>query len=116
MPRVPKAALNVYTALMQLHDRLDICRAKVNPSDITRLLMTLERAGLYNIFLGAFLMKEAHLTAPSLGSSCNTTTPASSRVRVGQPIHAFPTTLNPVIERVVHEKLMSKLTRAKVSA
>ena len=57
LPRISKAALNIYNAIMYVHERLDINKAKVNDADISRLMAAFDKAGLYNIFLGAFLVK-----------------------------------------------------------
>lgn len=128
LPRISKAALNTYQAIMYVHERLDINKAKVNDGDISRLMAAFEKAGLYNIFLGAFLVKEAHLThsvtnstssaihTHTTGRNTHTNKDSISGITKTREAYAFTTRLNPIIERIAREKIMSKLSRAKISA
>lgn len=126
LPRISKAAVNIYNAIMYVHERLDINKAKVNNADIARLTAALDKAGLYNIFLGAFLVKEAHLihlnnSSSDDGGANSQNTKSNNKNTVSnisktREAHAFTSKLNPIIERIAREKIMSKLSRAKISA
>lgn len=73
LPTVPKAALDVYKELIYMFERMTVVKAVVTDVDKERFHEVLHRTGLYNIFLGAKLFKNAHFDQESETSVDGTT-------------------------------------------
>lgn len=95
LPTIPKAAMNVYHELLYLFEKMVVVRSEVTAKDKERFDVVIGQAGLYNLFLGAHLMQQGHLT---------TLQHASVRPNSKLP-NAFPLP----IQRRVHKILMKKL-------
>lgn len=75
LPTLPRAALHIYNELIYLFERMVVVQASLTASDVSRFDATFRKAGLFNLFLGAQLFREAHLVQPSSSRTSSTPTP-----------------------------------------
>lgn len=61
LPRLSKAALSVYTELIYMFERMAVVKASLGQADFRRFEAALNRAGVFNLLVGANLMKLGHL-------------------------------------------------------
>lgn len=95
LPVVPKAALHVYNELIYFFEKMAIVKGDITNTDIEKFKSTFEQTGVYNIFLGAYLMQQAHLSSP------RTSTRSANQTAWG--------TLPVSIQRRVHKIVMVKM-------
>lgn len=99
LPAIPKAALQVYNEIIYFFEKIAVVRSDITSIDVEKFNSIFEQTGLYNIFLGAHLMQQAHLF--STGSS------KSSPSQVGLNTLPVP------IQRRVQKFISSKIARLK---
>ncbi|EPY27743.1 hypothetical protein STCU_05595 [Strigomonas culicis] len=75
LPAVPKAAFEVYRELIYMLERMTVVKATVSDADKQRFSEVLFRTGLYNIFLGGQLFKNAHFHQEEERSASDPTPP-----------------------------------------
>lgn len=64
LPQVPRAALYVYNELVYFFEKIAVVRSDVVSKDTEKFESVMDQTGLYNMFLGAFLMQQGHLAQP----------------------------------------------------
>lgn len=99
LPTIPKAALQVYNEIIYFFEKMAVVKSDITNMDIEKFNTIFEQTGLYNIFLGAHLMQQAHLSV--------STSPK------GVASNSALTSLPVPIQRRVHKFISSKIGRVK---
>lgn len=114
LPSRPKAALTVYGELIYMFERMSVVKALLTWQDFRRFDEAFDRAGLFNIFLGAHLMKLAHLDEPEAATTAAATTTATEAAS-GAAVPSLLDSLPGWIEKRVLHIVVSKMRRAGLS-
>lgn len=99
LPTTPKAALQVYNELIYFFEKMAVVKSDFTNVDLEKFGTIFEQTGLYNVFLGSFLMQQAHLVVSSSSKSTN----------YFSSLNALPVPM----QRRVHKFIALKLLRIK---
>ncbi|KAH9600900.1 hypothetical protein LSM04_002173 [Trypanosoma melophagium] len=101
---VARAALEVYEDFIYAYERQMILRQSLTPEEMNRLRATFQRVGLYNLFVGAYLFKQLHLSPNR--TDINTSTQSQSKSQSSPPP---PQALSAWLEREISSIIDSRI-------